>query len=69
MKKMRFSGIRVIRIGEGGGGGRSESCGRWVSPTLQSKLEYSGMKLEYLSYITMYVKCWNPFFMCFRFHL
>ena len=38
-----------------GGGGRSESCGFWVSRTLQSKLEYAGMKLEYLSYITMYV--------------
>ena len=47
---MRYSGIRVIRIGEGGGGRRSESCGRWVSPTLQSKLEYAGMKLEYLTY-------------------
>ena len=35
MSKMRYSGIRVIRIGEGGGGKRSESCGRWVSPTLQ----------------------------------
>ena len=28
---------------------------------LQSKHECSGMKLEYLSYITMYVKCWTPF--------
>ena len=39
----------------GGGGGRSENCGFWVSQTLQSKLEYAGMKLEYLSLITMYV--------------
>ena len=35
--------------------GRSENCGFWVSQTLQSKLEYAGMKLEYLSLITMYV--------------
>ena len=55
---MRYSGICVIRIGGrggGGGGDRSESCGRWVYPTLQSKLAYAGMKLEYLTYITMYV--------------
>ena len=35
--------------------GGSESCGFWVFRTLQLKLEYAGMKLEYLSYITMYV--------------
>ena len=46
----------VIRIGEGGGVGVDQKvCGRWVSPTLQSKLEYTWMKLEYLTYITMYV--------------
>ena len=45
---MRYSGIRVIGIRRGGG--RSGKLWlRWVSPTLQSKLEYSGMKLEYLS--------------------
>ena len=53
---MRYSGICVIRIGgRGGGAERSESCGHWVYPTLQSKLAYAGMKLEYLTYITMYV--------------
>ena len=48
-----------------GGGGRSESCGRLVYPTLQSKLEYAGMKLEYLTYITMYVNSYIEILLIF----
>ena len=39
---MRYSGIRVIRIGGGGGGVDQKVVAVWVSPTLQSKLEYAG---------------------------
>ena len=53
---MRYSVICVIRIGRRGGGAIDQKVvASGYSRTLQSKLEYAGMKLEYLSYITMYV--------------
>ena len=55
-EKMRYSRIRVIHMG-GGGGGRSirKLWPLGIPDIIQSKLEYAGMKLEYLSYIMHYV--------------
>ena len=53
---MRYSRIRFNPYW-GGGGGRSirKLWPLGIPDIIQSKLEYAGMKLEYLSYITMYV--------------
>ena len=50
--------VYVIHMGGGGGGGGRSIRKLWplgIPDIIQSKLEYAGMKLEYLSYITMYV--------------
>ena len=55
---MRKCVIHVyVLINMGGGGGRSirKLWPLGIPNIIQSKLEYAGMKLEYLSYITMYV--------------
>ena len=56
---MRKCVIHVyVLINMGGGGGGRSIRKLWplgIPDIIQSKLEYAGMKLEYLSYITMYV--------------
>ena len=54
-EKMRYSRIRFNPYGGGGGGSIRKLWPLGIPDIIQSKLEYAGMKLEYLSYITMYV--------------
>ena len=53
-EKMRYSRIRFNTYG-GGGSGRSirKLWPLGIPDIIQSKLEYTWMKLEYLTYITM----------------
>ena len=65
MRYTRILQCNWYRTGRGWGVDQ-KVCDCWVSLTLQSKLRVFWKKLEYLSYITMYVKCWNSFLSFFQ---